>query len=235
MGAGALALAAFLGAGLSRAAVAQEEGLVGIRLVDPQSDEERERGAIFTTIARGDDLERTIAVANATTRRVRVELYAGAARFGKDGFKFGEPGETNATSSWTTVKPTHLVLPPETEKTATVTIEVPRHTRGGKHAAVVWAELPSVSDRDVTVVNRVGVRIYLRVRGTAGPSIVDTLLWIVIGAAGVALVGGALLLLWSRRSRQEPPAPERMHPGPPPPPPVPPPPQPQPRQASRPS
>jgi hypothetical protein len=66
-----------------------------------------------------------------------------------------------------------LHLPPNTKTVETVTIDVPKDASTGERYAVVWAEVsaPAPAAGGVTLVNRVGVRMYVSIGpGGAPPS-----------------------------------------------------------------
>ena len=83
-------------------------------------------------------------------------------------------------ASWATVTPDHVQIPPGKSAQAVVTIAVPRSASDGERYAVVWAErVSSQNATGITVVNRVGVRIYLSVGTGAEPAsdfTIDTLI-----------------------------------------------------------
>ncbi|HEX2062868.1 MAG TPA: hypothetical protein VHE80_00440 [Acidimicrobiales bacterium] len=155
---------------------AAEGGSLGIRLVDPPPDADpRARLYIVDHVAPGTTIRRQLEVTNSSPEPQRIELYAAAADI-KDGAFLGRDGrEANEVSEWITVEPPVVDLPPGGRALATATVAVPTDAAEGERYAAIWAELPPVApqpgDQGVTLVNRVGVRVYLFVGpGGAPPS-----------------------------------------------------------------
>lgn len=183
----ALGLVATIGA--SSSALGQEQpsepqisndGTVSLRLVDaPTSrrDDPRARTYIVDHLRQGDEIERRIEVANSTSSALTIQLYAAAASV-KDGqFQFGDGRATNELSRWTGVAPGSVDLPPGGKAQSTVRVRVPGDVVDGERYAVIWAELPA-SGGQASVVNRVGIRMYLSVGQGAEPGTdfrIDTL------------------------------------------------------------
>jgi hypothetical protein len=80
----------------------------------------------------------------------------------------------NELSSWTSVDRQMLRLEPGADAYETVTIAVPKEASTGERYAVIWAEVsaPARAGGGVTLVNRVGVRMYLSV-GSGGLAAAD--------------------------------------------------------------
>lgn len=156
---------------------AAEGGSLGIRLVDVPRDsaDPRARLYIVDQVAPGTTIRRQLEVSNSSPEPQRVELYAAAADI-KDGAFLGRDGrEPNELSQWITVEPPVVDLPPGGLGLAMATVAVPTDAAEGERYAAIWAELPPVppapGDQGVTLVNRVGVRVYLFVGpGGAPPS-----------------------------------------------------------------
>lgn len=142
---------------------------IGIRLLDvPKSEinDPRAREYIIDRLAPGSTIHRRIIVSNSTQSDQRVTLYAGGAAIAADKFVPAAPDEL---SGWIQVSPADLSLAPGTEHVATVTVNVPSAASAGERYATVWAQVaqsPSAS-HPVTLVSRVGIRVYLDV-GTGG-------------------------------------------------------------------
>ncbi len=62
-----------------------------------------------------------------------------------------------------------VLLPAGTTAFETVTISVPKDASSGRRYAVLWAEVAAPAANGVTLVNRVGIRIYLSVRSEGAP------------------------------------------------------------------
>lgn len=145
---------------------AQEEGTVGIRLLDAPTDrrdDPRAHSYIIDHLAPGATIERRVEIINDTPQAADIQLYAGGADIDDGSFTFSEGRDGNELTDWITVDPATVTVPAGGTAEATVRIDVAPDASEGEHYAVVWAELPAGAGGDVTVVNRVGVRIYLSV------------------------------------------------------------------------
>lgn len=143
-----------------------DPGSVGIRLLDvpvERRDDPRAHGYIVDHLAPGTTIERRVEVLNDTPQAADITLYAGGANVEDGSFTFFEGRDGNELADWTSVDPAMVTVPAGAAAEATVRIDVPPDAREGEHYAVVWAELPPGEGGDVTVINRVGVRIYLSV------------------------------------------------------------------------
>ncbi len=146
---------------------------VGIRLLDApvnRADDPRARVYIVDQLDPGASIHRRIEVANATSDRLTVQLYAAAAQVEQGEFKPLDGHTANDLSGWTTVTPSSVDLAPNTKTIATVDVAVPPDATGGERYAAVWAELPPTQSHGVTSVNRVGLRMYLSIGGEAEPA-----------------------------------------------------------------
>ena len=149
------------------AARAQSAGQFSIQLLDApveRRDDPRAQVYIVDHLGPGATIERRVRVSNGTDRELPIELYAAAAEI-RDGSWQPLPERLpNEITDWITVDPPELVLAPGERADATVTIRVPGVPPEGEFYAVVWAEAPpGGGSGGVSVVNRVGVRVYLSV------------------------------------------------------------------------
>lgn len=169
---GATATAAFA----TTAAVANK-GDIGIRLIDvPESAvaDPRARLYVIDHLGPGTTISRRVEISNTSGAAVDVLTYAAAATI-DDGSFVGADGRTeNELSQWTTVSPEARTLAAGSVTTVDVTIAVPADAAPGEYYGVVWAEARSAtpSDNGVSVVNRVGIRMYISV-GPGGPPAAD--------------------------------------------------------------
>jgi hypothetical protein len=151
-------------------------GGIGIRLLDrpaPSSDP-RARVYIVNHVHPGARFVRRLEVANTTSTRQRVALYAAAAALGDDTFTFA-PGRTrNELTSWTSLDKPEIAMPPRSRQVVSATFDVPASAHTGERYAVIWAEVTSTQPGptgNLRLVNRVGVRVYLHVgRGGEPPA-----------------------------------------------------------------
>jgi hypothetical protein len=152
------------------------DGSIGIRLLEaPEdlADDPRARLYIIDHLNQGDTIRRRIEVSSGLDHPIRLRLYAAGAVVSTSAFRFLEGQTQNELSSWTTVDPTSVEVPPHGSTTALVTIAVPEDAEDGERYAVVWAQTPpsAPSDGGVIAVDRVGIRVYLSVgRGGAPPT-----------------------------------------------------------------
>ena len=157
-------------------ALAAGSGGIGIRLVDVPADSRDDplaRSYIVDRLAPGTSIRRRVEIVNSTPSTVAVAVYAAAAGLHRGRFGFAPGQNRNELSGWTSVGRDLLRLAPGTKAFDTVTINVPEDASSGERYAVVWAEVsaPAPAAGGVTLVNRVGVRMYLSVGpGGAPPS-----------------------------------------------------------------
>jgi hypothetical protein len=164
-----IALPLLAGLILPAGALAAGSGGIGIRLValpgatrDPLA-----RSYVVDRLSPGTTLRRTIEIHNGTTSPAQVAVYVAAADLHGGAFQFASGRTRNELSSWTSVSRSILSLPAGAETAETVSVDVPKMASSGERYAVVWAEISAAAPAGggVTLVNRVGVRMYL----TIGP------------------------------------------------------------------
>jgi hypothetical protein len=178
-------------------------GGIGVRLLDAPTDcadDPRAHVYIVDHLAPGATIVRHVEVSNTTTAPRRVSMYAAGARVDSDGFDV-EPGRTgDELTSWVTVAPGAVEVPARTAATVTVTVRVPRRATAGERFGVVWAEpAPPALPGQVTVVNRVGVRLYLDI-GPGGEPPTD---FAISGVAAGRGVDGGLYVAATVRNTAE--------------------------------
>ena len=154
----------------SRHPPAAGAGSIGIRLVDVPADSIADplaRVYIVDRLRPGTSISRRVEIGNSTGSTAGVAVYPAAAGLHRGAFAFAAGHTRNELSSWTSVSRHVLHLAPDTRASETVTIKVPKEASSGEHYAVVWAEVstPAANARGVTLVNRVGMRMYI----TIGP------------------------------------------------------------------
>jgi hypothetical protein len=158
------------------AAASAKAGGIGVRLVAMPGDSHvgpLARSYIVERVAPGTSLRRRIVISNTTRSIVLVAVYPAAARLHRGAFAFGAGRSQNELTGWTSVSRDVLRLAPGTATYETVTIHVPRNASSGELYGVIWAAVssPAPAGGGVTVVNRVGVRMYLSIGpGGAPPS-----------------------------------------------------------------
>lgn len=148
---------------------------IGIRLLQAPvalENDPRAKVYIIDHVGPGTTLSRQIAVSSTGDSPVQVQLYGGPAVINGGSFNAQPIGQTNDLSTWIKVMPETVVIPPHGEVTATVTIAVPQNATSGERYGVVWAQPPTrTGSGGISVVNRVGIRVYLSVGSGPAPPI----------------------------------------------------------------
>jgi hypothetical protein len=146
-------------------------GSIGVKLIALPGVTVDTFGRIYIVdrLPPGTTLHRQIDVSNTTSSTANVAVYAAGAGVTEGQFGFAAGRKENDLSSWTSVSKGVLHLLPGTAALETVTIAVPKDATAGERYAVVWAEVssPPTTGGGVTLVNRVGVRMYVSI-GTGG-------------------------------------------------------------------
>ena len=143
-------------------------GGIEIRLVDLSADSSHDplgRSYIVDRLAPGTTIRRRVQITNATGSAADVGVYAAAATLHRGRFGFAGGHSRNELASWMSVDQGVLRMPAGARRLETVTIDVPNDASSGERYAVVWAEVsaPAPVGGGVTLVTRVGVRVYLSV------------------------------------------------------------------------
>lgn len=132
----------------------------------------RARSYVIDAVEPGARFSRKLQVCNGTKAPLPVTLYPDAARIDEGSFVL-EPGKgTNELTSWMSVDPPSLTVPPGKSVTATVSFAVPDDATSGERYGGVVADTPALGQGGVAVGGRVGIRVYLSVTkdGTAPKS-----------------------------------------------------------------
>jgi hypothetical protein len=150
-------------------------GGIGIRPLDapPGSRDPLARSYIVDRLTPGARLSRRVEISNTTHTTVVVAVYAAAANVDHGLFRFASGRSSNELSSWTSVSRPVLHLAPGAKAVERVNVDVAGEAPAGERYAVVWAAVSAAAPAvgGVTLVNRVGVRMYISVgAGGALPS-----------------------------------------------------------------
>lgn len=167
---------------------------VGVRLVDvPVSarDDPRAQLYIVDHVAPGTVIERRIEVSNTSAVPLRVAVYSAAASIAGGSFAGADGHTPNDLSLWTTPAEAVLEIAPGARTLDLVTVAVPADAAPGEQYAVVWAEISTPGTGGVTLVNRVGIRLYLSV----GPGNAPAAAFTVDSLTAVRTPDGAPLVL----------------------------------------
>jgi hypothetical protein len=144
-----------------------DAGGIGIRLADAPAAvrDPLARAYVVGRLEPGKSIRRRVEISNSTGSIADVGVYAAAAKLHRGDFAFAPGHSRNELSDWTSVDQAVLRLRPRSSALETLTIEVPKDASSGEHYAVVWAEIsaPAPTAGGVTLVNRVGVRMYISI------------------------------------------------------------------------
>ena len=146
-------------------------GGIALRLIGTPNEPNNPlaRVYIIDRLAPGTVLQDHIEVDNTTHSVQAISVYPAAAAVHHGTFGFTAGRTQNALSSWTTVSQGLLHLAPGSSVDEMVTIAVPSDSPPGPQYAVIWGQV-SRPESGVTLVNRVGIRMYLTVgRGGGAP------------------------------------------------------------------
>ena len=152
------------------AEVEQAPDTVGIRLTEaPESaaDDPRSLFYVVDDVEAGDTFTRSLELTNTSDQPQVVDLYAGPAAVEKGAWTVGEPGRQNELSSWVSLSRDTVTVPANGSAPARVTVAVPDDATEGERYGVIWAAASARREDGITLVNRVGVRMYLAVSGAA--------------------------------------------------------------------
>ena len=156
---------------VARAAPVDPLPQLAIQLLDgPTSEQSNPRAHVYIIdqLDPGQQIIRHVRVTNRSPKTVTLSVYAGAASISGGAFQFGRARAGNELTSWIRLDPSQVRLVPAAHADITASITVPRQGGGGEHYGVIWAEQSSVpGPGNVSEINRVGIRIYLDVSGTA--------------------------------------------------------------------
>ena len=160
-----------LPAGSALAASPQQprrSGGIEIRLLDLSADSAHDplgRSYIVGRMAPGTTIRRRVQITNGTGSAADVGVYAAAATLHRGRFGFGGGHRRNELATWISVSQSALRMPAGGRTLETVTIDVPGEASSGERYAVIWAEVsaPAPAGGGVTLVTRVGVRVYLSI------------------------------------------------------------------------
>jgi hypothetical protein len=173
------ALAAVVGAGTgpSRAATAGSPapaGRIGIKLLQvaaSQVGNSRDEEYIVDNPAPGAVIARKFEVLNLGSTPARVTVYPAAATISGGTFRFANGDTQNEMTTWVSISKSTLNLVPHSDATLVATITVPGNAPSGEQYGVIWAQVSARGAGNVTLVSRVGIRIYLSIGpgGAAAP------------------------------------------------------------------
>jgi hypothetical protein len=152
-----------------------KSGSVGIRLIAvAQTAPSNPLAATYVVdrLAPGTTLTRSVEIDNDTRAITDVSVYPAAASVVRGNFVFAPGHGGNELSSWTSLSRADLRLAPGSKALDTITVTVPKDAASGQQYGVLWAQVsaPPTIAGGVTLVNRVGVRMYLSVGPGGAPT-----------------------------------------------------------------
>ena len=154
---------------------ASGSGSVGIRLVPLAGASPIDSLAssyVVDRLAPGTTLTRRVEIDNTTHSTIDVSVYPAAAGIVRGRFAFAPGHDGNELSSWTSVGHDLVRLAPGAEAFDPLTISAPGGASSGQRYGVLWAQVSATpaARGGLTLVNRVGVRMYLSIGPGGGPS-----------------------------------------------------------------
>ena len=180
LAAGTLVPAAGAAAAAGVTQATPDPGSIGIRLLDaPVSagEDPRARTYIVDHLKPGTTIKRRVEVGNTTDSTQRIAIYPGGATVKGGSFNPLEGRTPTELTQWTKVERATVSLKPNQRSTVEVTVKIPKDASPGERYGAVWAEIagPSPDGGGVSLVNRVGVRMYLHVGPGGAPAAKFTL------------------------------------------------------------
>lgn len=154
------------------AGAASASGSIGIRLIAAPNGSDLPFARIYIVgrMPPGTTVRRQVEITNATQSTADIAVYAAGATIVKGRFIFAAGRSQDELSSWTSVSSGSLHLLAGTKAIETVTMNVPKVATSGERYAVVWAEVSTAAGTGgVTLVNRVGVRMYVSIGAGGAP------------------------------------------------------------------
>jgi hypothetical protein len=144
------------------------QGRVGVRLLTAPVSERANplaRLYIIDHLAPGATLRSKMQVVNMSKSAVLLNMYAAAAAIGHGQFMFAVGHTQNLMTTWVHLSRPVLRLAAGRRANETVAIRVPRNAPPGEQYGVVWASDrgQDPAHKNISLVNRVGIRIYLSV------------------------------------------------------------------------
>jgi hypothetical protein len=176
-------------------------GRIGVQLIDvpPVANAELLGHAyIVGRLVPGARITRQIEITNSTLATANVSVYAAGATQHRSIFAFAPGHGSNELSSWTSVSRHVVRMQSRTKTLDTVTINVPKDASSGERYALVWAEVSATAPvaGGVTLVNRVGIRMYVSV----GPGGAPPSKFVIRSIAATRSTGGRVIVANIRNS-----------------------------------
>jgi hypothetical protein len=148
------------------AARAVGDGSLGIRLTEAptsRADDPRARVYVVDHVLPGTAFTRHVEISNDTDQTRSIRVYAGPASIRNDAWTPAAPGKRSELTNWINPGRDRIELAAHRTAVVPVTFTVPRDASQGERYGVVWASTASTGRGSVTMVSRVGIRVYLSV------------------------------------------------------------------------
>ncbi len=130
----------------------------------------RARNYVIDAVRPGATFSRKIQVCNGTKAPLAVSLYPDAATIADGAFTLAAGRGTNELTSWMSVSPASVTVPPGKAAIAEATFTVPDDASIGERYGAIVADSPAIGGAGgVAVGGRVGIRVYLSVSGSGAP------------------------------------------------------------------
>nr|WP_152992339.1 hypothetical protein [Nonomuraea pusilla] len=147
---------------------AAPEGTLSIRLLEIPAnrvDDVRAQRFIVDHVNPGTTFTRRLELRSTSDRPQQVQVYAAAAGIDQGRFTFAPERAQNELTSWIRLDRPAVTLPPNGSARVRATVAVPAGASRQERYAVIWAQTaaPPGAGAGISVVNRVGIRVYLDV------------------------------------------------------------------------
>lgn len=169
---------------------------IGIQLIGRPSSsptDPRARSYIVERAAPGTRIRRRVEITNTTSSTAFVTVYPAAAVVRNGRLAFASARSGNELTGWTSVSRSTLPVPAGGSAFETVTIAIPAKASSKERYAVIWAQVsaPAPAGGGMTLVNRVGIRMYV----TVGPGGTPAPNFVIGPLAGKRSTTGSLLVM----------------------------------------
>jgi hypothetical protein len=145
----------------------------GIRLLEVPASEANDPRAklyIIDRVAPGATVHHELQVSNEGSQPLTLSVYPAAASISNGVFQFAGGHIQNEMTTWITMSHDTVDLAPRASATLTATIAVPANAPSGSQYGVIWAQETGKGTGNVTMVNRVGIRLYLSIGAGGAPA-----------------------------------------------------------------
>jgi len=134
-------------------------------------DDDREGRYVTDHVAPGATVSRTVRIGNDGEAPLEVEVSVGGAAIVDDRFTFdAEVPGADELVSWASVLEDRVTVPAGDDVRVDIDLLVPPEADAGERYGVIWAAVRGTDASGTSVVNRVGVRIYLSVGDGPAPT-----------------------------------------------------------------